>query len=74
MRTASRRNIGIQQTTQTKQRRGCNFYVRFRFHLTNGDLYAFWVSPDASGASYGFMAAGGPGFLQGIDDVGASPP
>ena len=25
--------------------------VRFRFHLTNGSLYAFWVSPDASGAA-----------------------
>src|SRR5690606_27682198 len=23
--------------------------VRFRFHLTNGKLYAFWVSPDESG-------------------------
>ncbi|MBM4085962.1 MAG: glycosyl hydrolase family 32, partial [Planctomycetes bacterium] len=26
--------------------------VKFRFHLTNGCLYAFWVSPDASGASH----------------------
>jgi hypothetical protein len=36
--------------------------VRFRFHLTRGSLFAFWVSPDASGASYGYVAAGGPGF------------
>ena len=36
--------------------------VRFRFHLTDGRLYAFWVSPDRSGASSGFVAAGGPGF------------
>jgi len=38
--------------------------VRFRFHLTNGSLYAFWVSPDKSGASYGYVAAGGPGFTE----------
>lgn len=34
--------------------------VRFRFHLTTGKLYAFWVTPDASGASHGYIA-GGPG-------------
>jgi len=36
--------------------------VKFRFHLRNGGLYAFWVSPDAKGASHGYVAAGGPGF------------
>ena len=36
--------------------------VRFRFHLTNGKLYAFWVSPDDSGVSRGYVAAGGPEF------------
>ena len=45
--------------------------VRFRFHLRNGRLYAFWVSPDASGASYGYVAAGGPGFTGMTDTVGA---
>ena len=35
--------------------------VRFRFHLTNGSLYSFWVSQDERGASNGFVAAGGPG-------------
>ena len=34
--------------------------VRFRFHVTDGSLYAFWVSPDAGGASNGYLAAGGP--------------
>jgi hypothetical protein len=34
--------------------------VRFRFHLTNGQLYAFWVTPDANGASFGYVGAGGP--------------
>ena len=36
--------------------------VRFRFHLNRGALYAFWVSPDPSGASNGYVASGGPGF------------
>ncbi|MCU1381471.1 MAG: hypothetical protein JWL71_168 [Acidobacteria bacterium] len=36
--------------------------VRFRFTLTDGDLFAFWVSPQPSGISRGFVAAGGPGF------------
>ena len=45
--------------------------VRFRFHLTNGLLYAFWVSPDKSGASHGYVAAGGPGFTGPTDTVGS---
>ena len=36
--------------------------VRFRFHLKRGRLFAFWVSPDGSGASNGYVAAGGPGY------------
>ena len=36
--------------------------VRFRFHLKKGKLYSFWVSPDESGASNGYVAAGGPNF------------
>jgi len=44
--------------------------VRFRFHLKNGALYAFWVSPDQSGASHGYVAAGGPGFNGPTDTVG----
>ncbi|MDX9867436.1 MAG: alpha-L-fucosidase [Kiritimatiellia bacterium] len=35
--------------------------VRFRFHLTSGSLYAFWVS-NRSGASNGYLAGGGPGY------------
>jgi hypothetical protein len=41
--------------------------VRFRFHLKDGSLYAFWVSPEASGASRGYVAAGGPGFSSNRD-------
>ncbi len=44
--------------------------VRFKFQMTNGSLYAFWVSADASGASRGYVAAGGPGFTGPIDIVG----
>jgi len=35
--------------------------VKFRFQLENGSLYAFWISPNQSGASMGYVAAGGPG-------------
>jgi len=44
--------------------------VRFRFQLKNGSLYAFWVSPDESGASYGYITGGGPGFTGPKDTVG----
>jgi len=46
--------------------------VRFRFHLTRGKLYAFWVSPSGDGRSLGYVAAGGPGFHGQIDDVGSA--
>lgn len=35
--------------------------VRFRFTMTDGDIFAFWVSPWESGESRGYMAGGGPG-------------
>jgi hypothetical protein len=41
--------------------------VRFRFHLKNGKLYSFWVSPDKLGTSQGYVAAGGPGFSSNRD-------
>jgi hypothetical protein len=43
--------------------------VKLRFHLRAGRLYAFWVSPERSGASQGYVAAGGPG-LPGPTDTG----
>ena len=46
--------------------------VRFRFHLRKGSLFAFWVSPDESGASHGYVAAGGPGYSGTKDTVGAA--
>jgi hypothetical protein len=44
--------------------------VRFRFRLWQGSLYAFWVSPSESGASYGYVGAGGPGFGGPVDTAG----
>ena len=44
--------------------------VRFRFHLKTARLYAFWVSPDRSGASHGYVAAGGPGLTGPTDTAG----
>jgi len=41
--------------------------VKIRFHITNGGLYSFWVSGDKSGASNGFVGAGGPGYATGVD-------
>jgi hypothetical protein len=48
----------------------CGKPVRFRFHLTQGSLYSFWVSPTATGESRGYVAAGGPGFTGATDTVG----
>ena len=44
--------------------------VKFRFHLKNARLYSFWVSPEPSGASHGYVAAGGPGFTGPTDTIG----
>ncbi len=44
--------------------------VKFRFHLTNGRLYSFWVTSHPDGASSGYVAAGGPGFAGPTDTVG----
>jgi hypothetical protein len=41
--------------------------VKLRFHLTNGQLYAFWISSTAKGESGGYVAAGGPGFAGAMD-------
>lgn len=42
--------------------------VRFRFNLTDGDIYSFWVSPWATGESRGYTSGGGPGLSPtGID-------
>lgn len=49
--------------------RAANKNVRLRFTLTNGALYAFWITDDPEGASHGYVGAGGPGF-SGVRDDG----
>jgi hypothetical protein len=44
--------------------------VRFRFRMTRGSLYAFWVSAYATGESGGYVAAGGPEFRGPADTRG----
>jgi hypothetical protein len=44
--------------------------VKLRFYLRGGSLYSFWVSPEPTGASHGYVAAGGPGFTGPVDTVG----
>jgi len=46
--------------------------VKFRFYLRQSRLYAFWVSRETSGASDGYVAAGGPGFTGPTDTVGSA--
>jgi hypothetical protein len=41
--------------------------VKLRFRLARGSLYSFWVTSSASGASHGYVAAGGPS-LNGLTD------
>lgn len=42
--------------------------IHLKFYLTNGDLYAFWISPWSSGESRGYTAGGGSGLNSvGID-------
>lgn len=45
--------------------------VRFRFSMSHGRLFAFWVSPWPTGESRGYPAAGGPEFSGPIDQRGA---
>jgi hypothetical protein len=44
--------------------------VRFRFHVRGGDLYAFWVAPNATGASRGYLGNGSPGAAGVVDVTG----
>ena len=46
--------------------------IRFRFTLTSGRLFAFWVSPWPTGESRGFPAAGGPEFSGATDTRGTA--
>lgn len=39
-----------------------NQTIKFKFYVTNGKLFAFWVSPSTDGASRGALGAGGPSY------------
>jgi hypothetical protein len=42
--------------------------IRVKFYLSDGDLFAFWISQFESGKSYGYTAGGGNGYSKyGID-------
>jgi hypothetical protein len=41
--------------------------VQLQFHLTQGQLYSFWVTSDPAGASFGPLAGGGPDFRGVVD-------
>lgn len=42
--------------------------LRFRFYMTDGSLYSFWMSPWKTGESRGYTGGGGPGLNpSGID-------
>jgi hypothetical protein len=44
--------------------------VRLRFELSNGALYSFWISRDASGRSDGYLGAGGLDYNGVKDTIG----
>lgn len=45
-----------------------NKKVRFKFYITNGEIFSFWVSPNETGESQGYTAGGGPNLnSSGID-------
>ena len=44
--------------------------VQFKFYLTNGSLYSFWVTPSAAGASNGYVGGGGAHYTGNKDTVG----
>src|SRR5262249_19059408 len=46
--------------------------VRFRFTVQKDHLFAFWVNREATGASDGFVAAGGPGLVGMRDTAGGT--
>ena len=44
--------------------------ISLRFHAVRAQLFSFWISPEQSGASHGYVAAGGPGFTGPTDTIG----
>ena len=45
--------------------------VKLQFRLSGASLFSFWLSETACGESRGYMAAGGPGSVKGVDQKGS---
>lgn len=42
--------------------------IKAKFYVENGEIYAFWISPSATGESSGYTGGGGKGYnINGID-------
>ena len=46
-----------------------NKTIRVKFYLSDGDLYAFWISDSEGGESRGYTAGGGPGLHETGKDI-----
>lgn len=58
----------VQWKTEKKLASLAGKSLRIKFYMTDGDLYAFWISPWETGESRGYTAGGGPGLNpRGID-------
>ncbi len=45
-----------------------NKTIKVKFYVTDGEIYSFWISPEATGESLGYTAGGGAGLhSSGID-------
>ena len=60
--------INISWKNNTSLEKLAGKVIRIKFYLTNGKIYAFWVSKNTTGASNGATAAGGPS-LSGTWDI-----
>ena len=49
-----------------------SYAIRFKFYLTGGELYSFWVSPSEKGESRGYVGCGGPGYPSNVDSMGTT--
>ena len=62
------KSIYYNQSTEIKP--FFNYVKCCDYAVKNGKLYSFWVSPDKSGASYGYLGAGGKGYDGVVDHKG----
>lgn len=46
-----------------------NKKIKLRFHIENGEIFSFWISPDTSGKSQGYTGGGGIGLNSSGKDI-----